>query len=50
MIKRMRNKVIRQNGFESGVTISFFRACEEYREGMINWKEFKSIYLLAIGG
>lgn len=50
MIRRMQNKVIRIHGFESGTTVSFFRACAEYQDGMINWKEFKAIYMRAIGG
>ena len=50
MIKRMKNRVIRDHGFESGITRSFFYACEEYRDGLLSWKELKSIYMRAIGG
>jgi hypothetical protein len=50
MIKRMKNKVIRNHGLESGATRSFFIACEEYRDGLLSWKELKSIYMRVIGG
>ena len=50
MIKRMKNRVIRDHGFESGITRSFFNACAEYHDGLISWKELKSIYMLAIKG
>lgn len=50
MIKRMKNRIVRDHGLESGVTKSFFYACEEYRDGLISWKELKSIYMHAIGG
>jgi hypothetical protein len=49
-LKKMKNRVIRDHGFESGVTISFFRACDEYQDGLLSWKELKSIYMRAIGG
>ena len=36
MIRKMKNRVIRDHGLESGVTISFFRACDEYQDGMLS--------------
>lgn len=50
MIRKMKNRVIRDHGFESGVTISFFRACDEYQDGLMPWKELQAIYMRAIGG
>lgn len=50
MIRKMKNRVIRDHGFESGVTISFFRACDEYQDGPMPWKELQAIYMRAIGG
>ena len=46
-IKKMKNLVILQNGFEHGTTRSFFIACEEYEQGLINRKELKAIFKVA---
>jgi Ca2+-binding EF-hand superfamily protein len=48
-IRKMKKNVVMMNGFEAGETISFFKACEEYEQGLINRKELKSIYKLAMG-
>lgn len=47
-IKKMKNAVILVNGFEHGTTRSFFIACEEYEQGLINRKELKAIYKRAV--
>lgn len=47
-IRKMKKNVIIINGLEHGTTISFFKACEEYAQGLINHKELKAIYKLAI--
>ena len=45
-VKMMKNRMVRNNGFECGNTITFFNACEEYREGLINFRELVAIYRL----
>ena len=47
-IKKMKNMVILVNGFEHGTTRSFFKACEEYEQGLINRKELNAIYKRAV--
>ena len=49
-IKTMKKNIIRNHGFESGNTITFFNACEQYRDGLINRKELVAIYRLLAGG
>ena len=47
-IRKMKDRVIMMNGFEHGTTRSFFKACEEYEQGLINRKELNAIYKRAV--
>lgn len=48
LIKTMKKNIIRNHGFESGNTITFFNACEQYHDGLINRKELVAIYRLLV--